>query len=94
MNTDEAIQTVVDLANAFLIRNDSLDNDLKNRYKIDKIKEAITVVKGLKPSNIVDEMIDKEMNTRKKRLQLCGKHEDPKDYVPFPDEVEGKVHPD
>ena len=68
MNTDEAIQTVVDLANAFLIRNDSLDNDLKNRYKIDKIKEAITVVKGLKPSNIVDEMIDKEMNTRKKRL--------------------------
>jgi pimeloyl-CoA synthetase len=94
MNTDEAIQTVVDLANAFLIRNDSLDNDLKNRYKIDKIKEAITVVKGLKPSNIVDEMIDKEMNTRKKRLQLCGKHEDPKDYVPFPDEVEGIVHPD
>tara|TARA_R110002020_G_C16104827_1_gene759024 strand:+ start:269 stop:553 length:285 start_codon:yes stop_codon:yes gene_type:complete len=94
MNTDEAIQTVVDLANAFLIRNDSLDNDLKNRYKIDKIKEAITVVKGLKPSNIVDEMIDKEMNTRKKRLQLCGKHEDPKDYVPFPDEVKGAVHPD
>ena len=36
MNTDEAIQTVVDLAEAFLIMNDSLNNDLKNQYKIDK----------------------------------------------------------
>tara|TARA_R100001509_G_scaffold124555_1_gene78134 strand:+ start:456 stop:752 length:297 start_codon:yes stop_codon:yes gene_type:complete len=89
MNTDEAIQTVVDLAEAFIIMNDSLNSKLKNQYKIDKIEEAITIVKGLKPSNIVDEVFDNEMNARKKRLQLCGKHEDPRYYVPFPDEVDG-----
>ena len=98
MNTDEAIQTVVDLAEAFLIMNDSLNSKLKNQYKIDKIEEAITIVKGLKPSNIVDEVFDNEMNARKKRLQLCGKHEHPKYYVPFPDEIDGGTaqipHPD
>ena len=98
MNTDEAIQTVVDLVEAFLIMNDSLNSKLKNQYQIDKIEEAITIVKGLKPSNIVDEMVDKEMNARKKRLQLCGKHEDPRYYVPFPDEIDGGTaqipHPD
>lgn len=98
MNTDEAIQTVVDLAEAFLIMNDSLNNDLKNQYKIDKIEEAISIVNGLKPSNIAKEVIDKELNQRKRRLQLCGKHEDPRYYVPFPDEVDGGTaqfpHPD
>ena len=98
MNTDEAIQTVVDLAEAFIIMNDSLNSKLKNQYKIDKIEEAITIVKGLKPSNIVDEVFDNEMNARKKRLQLCGKHEDPRYYVPFPDEIDGGTaqipHPD
>lgn len=98
MNTDEAIQTVVDLAEAFLIMNDSLNNDLKNQYKIDKIEEAISIVNGLKPSNIAKEVIDKELNQRKRRLRLCGKHEDPRYYVPFPDEVDGGTaqfpHPD
>ena len=37
---------------------------------------------------IIDEVFDNEMNQRVRRLQLCGKHEHPNDYVPFPDEVE------
>ena len=103
MNTDEAIQTVVDLAEAFLVINDTLNRGIQiHDNKIDNVKQAIKIVEGLKPSNIIDEVFEKEMNERKKRkflfskkkLQLCGKHEDPKDYVPFTDEVEGIPHPD
>ena len=92
MDTDEAIQIVVDIADAFLTATHFAN--LSNADKNNKAKEAIKVLEGLKPSNIIDEVFDTEMNARKKRLQLCGKHEDPKDYVPFPDKVEGIVHPD
>ena len=103
MNTDEAIQTVVDLAEAFLVINDTLNKGIQiHDNKIDNVKQAIKIVEGLKPSNIIDEVFEKEINDRKKRkfifskkkLQLCGKHEDPKDYVSFTDEVEGIPHPD
>ena len=95
MNTDEAIDTVVGLAKAFLVMNDNLQEGIKVQpNRLPKVEEAIKVLEGLKPSNIIDEVFDNEINSRKKRLQLCGKHEDPKDYVPFPDEVEKTVHPD
>ena len=104
MNTDEAIETVVCLAEAFLnvssmvptITNHALP---EGKSKLKKIKEAINIVNGLKPSNIVDEVFNKEKTQRsKRRLQLCGKHEDPNNYIPFPDEIDGKkinlAHPD
>ena len=95
MNTDEAIETVVAVARQIVVLNDSLSKEIDVAPSmVTKLTEAIKIVEGLKPSNIINEVFDKEMNTRKKRLQLCGKHEDPKDYVPFPDEVEGIVHPD
>ena len=95
MNTDEAIDTVVGLAKAFLVMNDNLQEGIKVQpNRLPKVEEAIKVLEGLKPSNIIDEVFDNEMSARKKRLQLCGKHEDPKEYVPFPDEVEKTVHPD
>ena len=95
MNTDEAIDTVVGLAKAFLVMNDNLQEGIKVQpNRLPKVEEAIKVLEGLKPSNIIDEVFDNEMNARKKRLQLCGKHEHPNDYVPFPDEVEGIPHPD
>jgi len=102
MNTDEAIETVVAIARQIVVLNDSISKEIDITpiwCSVDappntKLTEAIKIVEGLKPSNIINEVFDKEMNTRKKRLQLCGKHEDPKDYVPFPDEVEGIVHPD
>ena len=99
MNTDEAIDTVVGLAKAFLVMNDNLQEGIKVQpNRLPKVEEAIKVLEGLKPSNIIDEVFDNEMNSRKKRLQLCGKHEDPKYYVPFPDEIDGGTaqipHPD
>ena len=95
MNTDEAIETVVAIARQIVVLNDSISKEIDiTPSMVTKLTEAIKIVEGLKPSNIINEVFDKEMNTRKKRLQLCGKHEDPKDYVPFPDEVEGIVHPD
>jgi|TARA_R110002020_G_scaffold639_1_gene3206 hypothetical protein len=101
MNTEEAIKTVVDLAEAYLVINDTLTKGIQI-HDTNNVKQAIKIVEGLKPSNIIDEVFEKEMSERKKRkflfskkrLQLCGKHEDPKDYVPFPDEVEKTVHPD
>jgi len=95
MNTEEAIQTVVDLAEAYLVINDTLNKGIQiHDNNVNNVKQAIKIVEGLKPSNIIDEVFEKEMSQRKKRLQLCGKHEDPKEYVPFPDEVEKTVHPD
>ncbi len=110
MNTDEAIDTVVGLAKAFLVMNDNLQEGIKVQpNRLPKVEEAIKVLEGLKPSNIIDEVFDNEMNARKKRLldwrrpeplrmQLCGKHEHPKYYVPFPDEIDGGTaqipHPD
>jgi len=95
MNTDEAIETVVAVARQIVVLNDSLSKEIDiTPSMVTKLTEAIKIVEGLKPSNIIDEVFDKEINARKKRLQLCGKHEHPNDYVPFPDEVEGIVHPD
>ena len=95
MNTDEAIDTVVGLAKAFLVMNDNLQEGIKVQpNRLPKVEEAIKVLEGLKPSNIIDEVFDNEMNQRVRRLQLCGKHEHPNGYVPFPDEVEGIPHPD
>ena len=91
MNTDEAIEIVVEIAETFLTMTNGVNLEWIDHKKT---KEAIKVLEGLKPSNIIDEVVDKEMNTRKKRLQLCGKHEHPNDYVPFPDDVEGIPHPD
>ena len=95
MNTDEAIETVVAIARQIVVLNDSLSKEIDiTPSMVTKLTEAIKIVEGLKPSNIIDEVFDNEMNARKKRLQLCGKHEHPDDYLPFPDKVEGIVHPD
>ena len=95
MNTDEAIETVVAIARQIVVLNDSISKEIDiTPSMVTKLTEAIKIVEGLKPSNIIDEVFEKEMSQRKKRLQLCGKHEDPKEYVPFPDEVEKTVHPD
>ena len=99
MNTDEAIDTVVGLAKAFLVMNDNLQEGIKVQpNRLPKVEEAKKELEGLKPSNIIDEVFDNEMNARKKRLQLSGKHEHQKYYVPFPDEIDGGTaqipHPD
>ena len=37
---------------------------------------------------VVEDGNGHEIKLPVKKFQLCGKHEDPKDYVPFPDEVD------
>ena len=63
MDTDEAIDTVVGLAKAFLVMNDNLQEGIKVQpNRLPKVEEAIKVLEGLKPSNIIDEVFDNEMN--------------------------------
>ena len=84
MNKDEAIETVVAIARQILVLNDTLPKEIDiTPSMITKLTDAILIVEGLKSSK-----------SSRGRFQLCGKHEDPKDYVPFPDSVEGMPHPD